>query len=422
MPRAPFLIHLTALVACFVWIAASPLVVVAQSGAVTFDEALSLGEASPAVEARRRELAAREARSDGMGGTAQATTLTFMPGAVLNPDLVQGFDAQVSLTQGWNLAGLGGARRRAAREEREVISAEIRARALRARLEAARRWIELSTRQAVEELLGAQGILARERLDHAERALAGGVGRAMDVADARAEAVDLDRRRLDVEGERVWAANQLAVAMGRPSSEGLRADGPLPAPGLPDEGTIRSRLEDIDALPELAVRRLAASAARAREEEAHAQYAPILTLGGQLERGSLGSWTAYGIASFSMNAFGQDGRSVAVAHAAAAREDAELDVARVRARADLEDALHEVEHSRRQLTNIIEELLPALNDLLQRRERALAAGEATIFVLLDARHRSLVAEEARVRAEGAKAWAEVRLWLLLSELEGGGDA
>lgn len=401
------------------WLVALPASAAAQP-TVTFDQALALGAASPEARAPRRALAARERGDDGIGGTAQATSLTVMPGAVLAPDQERGFEAQVQLTQSWNLADLGGARRRAAAEERRGIAAEARAAALRARLEAARRWIDLATFQEVEARLGAQQAVAEQHLRSAERALEAGVGGATDVAEARAAVADLEQRRLESEGDRVLAANQLAIAMGRSEGPAPRAGGALPAPRLPSPGAARRRLADLDALPEVAVRRLAVVAARAREAEASAQYAPVLSVGAQVERSATDAWVLYGVASLSFQAFGEERRAVSAAGAAAERGEVELEAARVRARADVEDAIHEVEHGRRQLRAIEAGLVPALEELVARRERAVTAGEETVFGLLEARRRLLVAEEARARARGARAWAEVRLWLLLAELGRGG--
>ena len=92
----------------------------------------------------------------------------------------------------------------------------------------------------------------------------------------------------------------------------------------------------------------------------------------------------------------------------------------MRARAEVADVIHEVEHTREQLEVIEQRLIPALADLVARQERVVEAGEATRFALDDARQHLALAEELRARALGARAWAEVRLWLLLSEVELGG--
>jgi len=400
--------------------ALAPASIAAQPPAVTFDEALALAHRSPAAETARRELAARESADDGIGGTAQATTITVTPGAGSAADQGWGFEGQVSVAQGWNLADLGGARRRAAGEERAAIAARARADALRARLEAARYWIDLHTLQSLASSLEERRALVRRRVELAERAREAGVGTAEQLAVARAEAAQVERQRVEVEGDRVDAARQLARAMGADPSRIPLAAGPVPRPRLPGPRAVRARIANLDALPDVAVRRLTATAARAREAEASAEYGPVLSLGAQLERGGGDTWVVYGIASLQLDLFGSERRVAAVERGAAARADVELETARLRARADLEQAAHDVGHSTRALRVIERELLPALDDLVARLARAVEAGERTRFALFDARRRRSGADEAAVRARGARAWARVRLWLLLAELAPGG--
>lgn len=385
---------------------------------MTFDQALALGARAAPVQVPARELAARAAGDPGIGGTAQATTITLMPGAVVAPQQESGFEMQASITQGWNLADLGSSRRRAAAEERAVLAAQVRAEALRARLEAARRWIELAASQGVEQVLIDASAIAAERVARSERALEAGVGDAASLATARAAQAEIAQARLDAEGERFTAGLQLAAAMGEPGRRDLVARGSLPSPALPDLESARASLRDLDALPDLAVRRLAASAARAREVEVRAGYAPILSVGAQVERGASDAWVVYGIASLSFSAFGQEDRAASEASGAAEREEARLDVARDQARTELEDALHEVEHTREQLEALDHALLPALQTLADRRRLAMERGEGTVFEHLDAQARLTQARALRVRSLAARVWAEVRLWLHLAEVAG----
>jgi outer membrane protein TolC len=110
----------------------------------------------------------------------------FMPGALVSPRQANAFELQTNITQGWSLGGLGSARREAATQEREALAAAIRARALRSRLEAARRWIDLATltrvQQTVEQRIEAAEALVSQR----ERALVSGVGTTRSLAEARA--------------------------------------------------------------------------------------------------------------------------------------------------------------------------------------------------------------------------------------------
>ncbi|MGB8329287.1 MAG: hypothetical protein WCE62_04105, partial [Polyangiales bacterium] len=90
----------------------------ARAEGISFDQALALGEETPAVSGPRDMLEARESGDRKMGGTAGATNLIFMPGALFFAGEDKGFEMQTAITQGWNLRDLGGARRDAASSER----------------------------------------------------------------------------------------------------------------------------------------------------------------------------------------------------------------------------------------------------------------------------------------------------------------
>ena len=384
---------------------------------ITFDEALALGEETPEVVGSREALQVRESADEAIGGTAGPTTLMFMPGALVAPREDKGFDMQAAITQGWNLGDLGGARREAARQERGALSAGVRAKALRARLEAARRWIDLATLTKIQQTLEQRIDTAQELVSRRERALANGVGTMQAWAEAEALLAELKQRRLDLEGDEFSAATQLALAVGKePRGQRLSPSGPLPRPPVPDEREIRSRIEDVDTAPEVVLEQLRESAARARAVEASAQYAPVLNLGAQGERGALGSWVVYGVTGVTFHGFGQDQRSVAIAEAEAASIAARTKSARLRARAEVEEALHELKHTAAVAELIEERTLPALRRLVVSRTRAVELGEEYSYALTEARNRELAAIEAMHRAQGANSWARVHMWLLLAEL------
>lgn len=391
---------------------------------VTFDQALALGESTPEVSGMRAALGAREAGDEGIRGAAGPTGLMFMPGALVSPRQANAFELQTNVTQGWSLGGLGSARREAATQEREVLAAAIRARALRSRLEAARRWIDLATltrvQQTVEQRIEAAEALVSQR----ERALATGVGTTRSLAEARATLAELLQRRLDLEGDEFAASSQLALAMGRaPEAERLQAVGELPKPPMPSGAQIRERLGDVDAAPDLIVAQLRETAARARAAEASALYKPVLETGVQAERAALGSrgaWVVYGITAVSFPGLGQQRRSAALAGEEVATAGASTTGARLRARAELEEALHDLEHTAAVAALLEEQTLPALRALVSSRARAVELGEEASFALSEARSRELAALEAAHWARGANSWARVHMWLLLAELAGGG--
>lgn len=391
---------------------------------ISFDEALALGALSPAVSGARDVLKARESGDESIGGTTGQTALTFMPGGLVFPpslaNEVTPWEMQFNITQGWNLGNLGGARRDAAKDERGALTAAIRVRALRARLDAARYWIDLDTlaeiaRTVEQRIEGAEDLVAQ-----AERALSSGEGTAQPVAEARAMLAQLQQRRLDLEGEQFTVAAQLAVAMGRaPSSEPLRTTGDPPTPELPDVAEIRTRVDNIDAAPDVVIERLRETAAKARAVEASAQYAPVLSVGAQVERSALGTWVVYGVSGVTFHGAGQDRRWASIAESEAAGARADTVSARLRVRAELEEAMHDLVHSASVAKLLDEETLPALRKLVASRERAVALGEESRFALIEAHDRELAVVEAAHRAHGANNWAQVRLWLLLAELASG---
>jgi cobalt-zinc-cadmium efflux system outer membrane protein len=384
---------------------------------ITFDEALALGATTPKVAEPRDMLEARQKGDQKMGGTAEATHLVFMPGALISPSEARGFDMQATITQGWNIRGLAGARRESAAHEREALAATVRARALRTRLAAARRWIDLATITRVAESLDTRISGLEELVAQRERALASGVGTSPEVTAARAMLAELRQHQLEIEGDQFVAATQLAVAIGRePQQDLLETAGDWPDPPLPDEDAIRQRIASVDSAPDVVVEQLRATAARARAIEASAEYGPVFTLGAQGERGALGTWVAYGITGITFRGPGHERRLASVAQAKAAGAAAKTASTKLQVRAELEQALHEVRHSAEVLRLFEEDTLPALQRLVESRERAVALGEESYFAVLEARDRAAAAIEAAHRARGAKTWARIQMWLLLAEL------
>ena len=396
-----------------------------EANTIAFDEALALGAETPSVRALKSRLESRQRGDEKIRGAADLTQLTVMPGALVVPREISGFDVQATVTQGWNLGGLGKDRRKAASLERGALSASVRARALRARLEAARRWIDLDTLERVAESLESRIEVAKTLIDRREQALATEVGTTQLLTESQAVLAQLRQRRLAIEGDQFAAATQLALAVGRaPEEERLVTTGDPPNPILPDTEEIRRRFGDIDALPDLVVARLRETTAHARAIEASAEYAPILTTGAQAERpaGELRAWIVYGIAGLSFRGPGQERRSTSTALADAAGAAVETDATRLEARAELEAALHELEHTAAVLDLLETQTLPALRLLVENRTRAVALGEESYFALSEAHDRELAAIEATHRARGAHTWARVHLWLLLAEVETGGAA
>lgn len=380
---------------------------------VTFDEAIALSGESPRVRGADRALDARREGDRDIAGTSRGLTIEATPGARILSEQDRGFEGQLSITHSWNLGDLTGARREAARAERRVLAAERRAAALDARLEAAHRWIELHRVQELLRVVAEEEALGTALRDATARAVRAGLRTAVDEAELEAHLAETRLRAIALEGARREAALALSVAMARTPTPQLRAHGDPPEPALPDQADVLARIEQ---LPAVAVARLTAAAERARAIEAAAAHAPELTLGAQIQRESPSGVIASGVVGLAFPLFDRGQRATSAARAEAERREGEHAQARLEAARELALAVHEVEHHRRQEQAARELLVPAAERLVQRREAALAAGEGTLFALLDARRRGLEARARAIEARAARIWAEVRLWLLLAEL------
>lgn len=385
--------------------------------AVTFDEALAMAPQAPGARAAARALTARRAGDEDIGGTAGPLTLTVNPGYRFTPDAERGLEGQVAVAQGWNLADLTGARRRAASAERRALSAEVRAAALSSRLDAARRWIDVRT---LEEL----SVLAQQQLELAERgerfmarAAAEGVRTAMDAAEARAYRAEIERQRFELGMSLQHAGIDLAVAMGRTSPEPLRTTGPAPRPALPELRSLDAYVTRAQQLPEAVALRLAATAARAREAEESAAYGSHLSAGVQLQREPPAAYTALGTFSLALAPFDRGQRQRSIARAEAESLAARAAQAQLEASAGVSRALYDLRAARERKERVETDWLVAAEELADRLERAVAVGEATVYELLEARRRHVEVQQLLVRARADVLWAEIRLWLLIAELE-----
>ncbi len=390
---------------------------VARAEEITFDEALALGQRSPAVKQPQERLESRESGDEKVGTAAGQTNLLFLPGQLIWPREDKGFEMQATITQGWNLSRLGDARNEAAGSERGELTASIRAKALRARLSAARRWIDVATLEQLSGRIERRIRGMEELVAVRERALATGVGTAQQVAAAQVALAQLKAQRLRLEGDAFAAAIELSLAIGRPvGSDPVETVGDLPHPPLPDDAEIELLIEDVDAAPDVVVARLGETAARARAAEISAAYAPVFTLGAQVERTTFGTWVVFGLTGVTFQSPGQTRRWASAAEAEAAGAGVDVSSARLEARAELEDALHELVHTAAVVELLEHDTLPALNQLVEQRTRAAALGEASRFAIFTTEDQQLAASEALDRARGAHAWARVRIWLLLAEL------
>jgi cobalt-zinc-cadmium efflux system outer membrane protein len=389
--------------------------------AISFDAAIGLAEEAPELRALDDAL---EARRSGDGRISDVTELTrayVVPGMRVLDDQDRGFEGQVQLGHSWNLAGLADARRRSAGEERDALSARTRAAALSRRLEAAYAWIVLHRAERTLALAEDVGRVASELAERTAGAAARGALTEADHAEADAFAAEAEAFALAAEGERVGARVALARAMGTSAPAELMTSGALPEPPLPEPEAIAARLSDVDRLPRVVAARLAAAAIRARDAEVSAQVG--LRLDADL--------IVYRESPAGLMIFPQIGLQIPMADLAARDRsviaeqgtiaEGTTEATRTDALREAFEVAHEVEHARATVTLLETRFVPALERLVELRTRQLSVGETTVLIALDARRRLLRAQNEWVLAEAARAWAEVRAWLLLAALESGDE-
>src|SRR5690606_28787459 len=126
---------------------------------------------------------------------------------------------------------------------------------------------------------------------------------------------------------------------------------------------------------------------------------------------------ASGVLSLSVPLLDQGQRERSLARGEAARREGERAEERLRAARELAAAISDVESQRREHRVMVEELLPAAEARVRLYEAGLRAGESTAFEVAAARRQLLDARGRAVQVAAARAWAEVRLWILLAAIE-----
>ncbi len=383
---------------------------------VTFDEAISIAAKAPSVLPPAHELEVRKAKDQALPSNRGPLTIRLAPGRRFFPSEEAGTEVSVGIMQGWNLGDLAGRSRKAARAERAVLAARVRARMLASKIDVAGRWFQLFEAESVL-VLARDELAVIADLDRAN-ARAKKAGLTTSVAEAEAKAALAEARRLErfLEGERVKAALALSVAMGGEPDAGLRAQGPLPEPRLPSPAEIAKLAKRVEQLPQVALLRLQSTAASARAAESRAGNGRRLGFGVSAQRESTGSTLVFGNLQLSFSGANTGQRQQAKSHALARRQLLEADRVAKGLRAEMAGAVHELEHSEEVWTLVFNELQPASEELLRRRSRELELGEGTVIEVLRARARLLSAKRLAVEADVERRWAQVHIWLLLAEI------
>ena len=388
----------------------------AGAGEVTFDGAILAASKVPGVEAARSELESRQRLDRSLKGNRGPLVVQVAPGRRLSPEADVGTEISLSVAQGWSLGDPAGHSKSAARAERDVLAARLRARALAARIDVARRWMELHRLQRALALARDETRVMAEIDVANQQARAAGLVTQVAEAEARTAHAEAERMELALEGERVRAALDLSVALGAEPDADLKTAGALPEFTLPAPERIRALTKQVDRLPEVALLRLQSVAASARAAESTASRGSQLSFGAQAQRESNGSTLLFGTLGFTVSAPRTGRREWAMSNAEARRRLIEADDVAVALRAELADAVHELEHSEELWQLITSSLGPASETLLQQRTRQLELGEGTVIEVLRARARVMAAKRYEADAATERRWAQVHLWLLLAEI------
>jgi outer membrane protein TolC len=385
------------------WLMSSVLVVVPVSpgaAAIGFDEALSAVEAAADLAGLK---AAAQRRREGVSSLGLLTSnpqLNFQPGA-RTEGVTTGPEGQLTLTQSFNLGGLGFARKARAREEAEVASLQVRALRQQRLTEVALAWLDTWAAQTAAAAAHAQETEAHELLSTLERAsTTGGVTR-VEVATARAFAAEAAALHLEWEGRRVDSGALLSSLLGLHAI--AIAEGPLPT--FPEvEAAV------LQATVSLPTKVIAGElkAEQQRTEETKAMWATSLQLSAQGGREFPNQWFGNLGLGVTLPVFEQGGRDLA-SHAATTQQlTGELNLSERRARISRDLVQHELEHSAETLAVVRGQQLPAAMEAASLENQRYVRGEATLIELTVLRRQALAARIAAILAEARFAGARAR--------------
>jgi outer membrane protein TolC len=393
----------------------------ARAEAVTFEQALGGAARAPTVVGAAEAEAVREAMDRGITGAPENPQIQVMPGYRFTPQGEEGLELQVTIQQGLSLDGLGDARQRAARTEREVLAMEHAASLLERRLGVAQAWLDVWASAEELRLVREERETAGRLLSALERAAAAGERTRIDLATMRGYAAEVDLRTIAIEGRLHHEGLWLGSEMGRTDGEPVLVRGDAPSVRLPEALRIRRLIVHAERMPGVARHRLVALSARAREVEARAEAASRLYVGAsaQLNQPDNG-FVLFGLVGAQLSMFTQNERARSTQLGDAEQIEGERGQAERDARRAAADAIHELDHTRETEAALRERLVPALEEVAALEERALGLGESTVLRLVEARRRVLEAHERLAEATGERIWAEVNVWLMLEALERSG--
>lgn len=383
--------------------------------ALDFDAAIGLTPQLPQFVAAQKALQVRTELDRDLPSVSGNPEMMLGPGIGFGPSGT-GPALQVALAQSWNLASLGQTREQAAKAERVALAADIRARQLRLKLDAAHAWLQLAEAQKLLRAAQTEQGLADELEALTRKAAQRGALTAADAAEARVFSGEAALRAVFYEGEVHDRAAELARQCALPTTPLPEATGQAPIVTLPDAAQWTQWVGRAAELPEARARQMQADAERARMAEARALHGSTIQVGAQLQRDAVGDMQALATVGIRWSAFDRGQRLSAVAAEQAARAEGEALQASHDGAHLLAMAWHEVEHSRERAAVLRDKIVPAVDELVRTREQAFGRGAATVFEVLRARRDRSEANRRLTEAETDRVWAEIKAWLLHAAL------
>ena len=383
---------------------------------VTFDEALGFAPKTPIVAAVERAAVAQQEVGSKVSSMSSNPLVTISPGARILPLAAAGPEISVGVSQSWSLSGFGQKRKDAVQAEHDALTAEARAIALVARMHTAKEWLDLWAAQKVSEVAEAEADVARDLTKLAEKAAGAQAATKADTADAKAYLAEAKLAVIDAEGDVFERGTELGRDIASKSADPVTASGELPEPALPDSSTWPASLREVERLPSVQAKALAARAEKARSEEEGAARGAHMFVGVDVRKEAPDGFLVMGTVGFTLPTFDRGERERSVSESRAARFEGEKKAEALDARTELALAFHEVQHTGEIVTAVKGELLPALLEAAEAREQLFRAGDGTMVDVLTTRRRVLAARARLVRAQAANAWAKVKVWMLLAEL------
>lgn len=388
-----------------------PLLLLAAAPSLTFDEALARVDATPALTAAARAARLRRESLDSLSRLTSNPQLTVQPGMRAESGGGLGPEGYLTLSQGFNLGGLAGARREVARREADQAELEHRLFRRERRISVARAWLSAWAAHGSAAAAHTETTWSRELVTRLERAVASGGATRVELSTAKAFAAEAQALALSWEGREIEALAVLGTLLGE--RELPHVEGPVPALALPGEAApgpparLQARLKQAEASAELD---------RGAEVKAAAASQLTLSLQGGHERP--GQWFGnFGIgATFPF--FERAQRERAAHRANAERLSGEQAQAEAAAELEWRSMLHELEHTRRAFEVVSGAQVPAAEEAAELESQRYARGEATLLELTLLRRQALGARIGAFAAEADHAAARARARELLDAQAG----